>query len=389
MTKRKILHFDLDAFFCAVEELRDPTLKGKSFAVGGRPESRGVVSSCSYAARSFGVHSAMPMARALQLCPGLIIISSARGAYEIASRRIMDILKSYTPLVEQVSIDEAFLDLSDLPTDAHEIAREIQMRIHRETQLPCSIGVASNKLVAKIATNVGKAAHHGAGYPNAIQVVEPGEEAEFLAHLSVRALWGVGPKTAGKLEKMGIHRIGQLSSMSESSLMAIFGKNGLELSRHSKGIDDSPVMVEHEIKSISQEVTFDKDVADEGKLIHMVQMLTEQVAFRLRQESLCANTLKIKLRWPDFSTITRQMTFVQPTDQDKELFNISTQLFYQTWQKGKSVRLLGVGVSNLKGKIYQPSLWESPETRERKILQAIDHLRDRYGKQVIRRGRIG
>jgi DNA polymerase-4 len=211
---RKILHLDLDAFFCAVEEQRNPDLAGKPFAVGGRPEERGVVASCSYPARLYGVHSAMPMARARRLCPGLMIISSRHSVYSQVSRQVMERLHRLSPLVEQVSIDEAFLDVSDLLDTGEEIARRLQQEIKAELSLPCSIGIASNKLVAKIANDVGKAANRSGKPPNAITNIPVGQEAEFLAPLPVERLWGVGPKTAERLFRIGIRLIGDLARCS-------------------------------------------------------------------------------------------------------------------------------------------------------------------------------
>ena len=211
--ERKILHLDLDAFFCSVEELLDPSLKGKPFAVGGNPQGRGVVSSCSYAARKFGVHSAMPMARALSLCPELIVIHHRHGLYSEYSNKVMDILRSHTPLFQQVSIDEAFLDVSDLPKPAGAIAREIQERVDREVHLPCSLGVATNKLVAKVANDFGKSQVKSGQAPRQITIVPPGEEAAFLAPLDIQSLWGIGPKTSQKLHGQGIHTIGQLAAL--------------------------------------------------------------------------------------------------------------------------------------------------------------------------------
>ncbi|HKZ68683.1 MAG TPA: DNA polymerase IV, partial [Anaerolineales bacterium] len=208
---RKILHLDLDAFFCAVEEQRDPSLRGKPFAVGGKPEERGVVASCSYAARQVGVRSAMPMSRALKLCPGLLIVSARHRAYGQTSDKVMAVLHDLTPLVEQISIDEAFLDVSDLPQSAEAIARELQRTIRDQLNLPASLGVATNKLVAKIATDVGKAAARTGDYPSAVMVVPPGEEAAFLAPLPAIALWGVGPKTADQLARLGLKTIGDIA----------------------------------------------------------------------------------------------------------------------------------------------------------------------------------
>ena len=355
---RKILHLDLDAFFCAVEEQHNPELVGKPFAVGGRPEERGVVASCSYAARRFGVRSAMPMARALRLCPGLIIVSSRHGNYSKVSQQVMKRLHDLSPLVEQISIDEAFIDVSDLPESGEEQARKLQARIQNELGLPCSIGVASNKLLAKIANDVGKASARGEGPPNAITIVKPGREAEFLAPLPVTALWGVGPKTAERLEKMGIRKIGELARWPEAELVHLFGKNGADLSQRARGIDDRALETSHETKSISQETTFSKDISNADALVRTLRNLSEGVGRRLRKENLCGTTVKIKLRWQDFTTLTRQVTLSQPTDQDVEIFEAALKLFEANWRKGQPLRLIGVGVSGLGPPVRQLSLWD-------------------------------
>ncbi len=209
----KIMHLDLDAFFCAVEEQRDASLVGKPFAVGGKPSERGVVASCSYAARQSGVHSAMPMARAVKLCPGLLVVPARHGVYSAVSRQVMARLHNLTGLVEQISIDEAFMDVSDLPEPGLVLAQRLQATIREELSLPCSIGVATNKLVAKMATDVGKASRRGGQPPNAIQVVPPGQEAAFLAPLPIQALWGVGPKTAARLNELGVRTVGDLANL--------------------------------------------------------------------------------------------------------------------------------------------------------------------------------
>ncbi|HSQ39388.1 MAG TPA: DNA polymerase IV, partial [Anaerolineales bacterium] len=236
---RTILHLDLDAFFCAVEETQNPSLRGKSFAVGGKPNERGVVASCSYAARKMGVRSAMPMGRALRLCPGLVIVPGRHRLYSEVSKKVMDILHDQSGLVEQISIDEAFLDISDVRDEPERLARGLQARIHDELHLPSSIGIASNKLVAKIATEVGKAlalkrikAQGLAEPPNAVTVVPYGEEAVFLSPLPADMLWGVGPKTSKRLAELGIHTIGDIAKWPEGELIRLFGENGRDLSRH-------------------------------------------------------------------------------------------------------------------------------------------------------------
>lgn len=381
-----IIHLDLDAFFCAVEEQREPALRGKAFAVGGRPEARGVVSSCSYAARQFGVRSAMPMARALRLCPGLVIISPHYQAYTAASRQVMDCLHNLTTLVEQISIDEAFMDVSGFTEPVERIACRLQAAIRDELGLPCSIGVASNKLVAKIATEVGKAARRGSGPPNALTVVSPGTEAAFLAPLPVAMLWGVGPKTAGRLAELGIQTIGDLAVLPEMDLARRFGKHGLEMARYARGIDHSPIVTSHTAKSISQETTYARDVSDEPELRATLRSLSHQVAERLQKNHLSGMTVKLKLRWPDFTTLTRQATLDKPTDQGELIFRTAEQLFDKVWSRGKPVRLLGVGVTGLDPRPRQLSLWEVGSERDHRLQAAIVELQARYGKDVLTRG---
>jgi DNA polymerase-4 len=387
---RKILHVDLDAFFCAVEELRDPSLKGKAFAVGGLPNERGVVSSCSYAARALGVHSAMPMSRALKLCPGLIVIHGRHADYSAASKEVMARFDDLTGLVEPLSIDEAFLDVSDLPDPPEEIAHRLQERIWNELHLPCSIGIAANKLVAKVATDVGKAAHRGGrDYPRAITVVPPGEEAAFLAPLPVQALWGIGPKTTAHLESLGIHTIGDLARLSDVELTRLFGRTGPELGCRARGEDSRPVEVVREAKSISQETTFARDVNDSDELHRTLRELSEQVGFRLRHEEVTGFTVRLKLRWEGFITITRQVRLAQPTDQDGVIYDTACKLLDSVWDGERKVRLIGVGVSGLQTVARQLSLWETPTEKEHRLLEAVDELRERYGKDVVRRGRKG
>ncbi len=314
MMPRTILHLDLDAFFCAVEETRDPSLRSKAFAVGGKPDERGVVASCSYAARMFGVRSAMPMVRALRLCPQLIIVASRHRVYGEVSKQVMARLNKLTPLVEQISIDEAFLDISDINEAPERLARGLQAGIRDELNLPCSIGIATNKLVAKIATEVGKKSAKGGAPPFALTIVPAGEEAAFMAPLPAEMLWGVGPKTSARLNELGIHTIGDIAKWPEAEMIRLFGENGRELSRHARGIDDRPIVTERETKSISQEETFARDVRDDKSLEKTLREQAAEVARQLRKNNLAGTTIKLKLRWPDFTTLTRQSTLSQPTN---------------------------------------------------------------------------
>ena len=385
-TARKILHVDLDAFFCSVEEKFDPTLIGKAFATGGSPDGRGVVSSCSYAARQHGIHSAMPMKLALRMYPQLLIVRGHYREYSNQSREVMKIINEMTPLVEQISIDEAFLDVSDLPAEPKRIASDLQMAIFSRLNLPCSIGAATNKLVAKIATNVGKSRHRGNTPPMAINVIDPGKEQSFLAPLPVIEMWGIGPKTAEEFNKMGIKTIGDIVKFPEDALVKKFGNYAYDLIQRAKGIDDHPVSDFEGIKSVSNETTFFTDVNDREQLLLVIKQLSEKVAMRLRRKHLSGKTVKIKLRWPDFQTLTRQKTLAQPTNQDSIIYNSALELFKLEWSPGKPVRLIGIGVSHLSTEIQQLSLFNNSFQKEKKLLNAIDELRERFGEKTIQKG---
>jgi len=384
---RTILHLDLDAFFCAVEELHDPSLRGTAFAVGGRPDERGVVASCSYAARSFGVRSAMPMSRALRLCPGLRIISHHHANYGEMSGLVMQRLGDLSPFLEQISIDEAFVDISDLHEDSVAIARRLQKRVNDELGLPCSVGVAANKLVAKIATEVGKKTARKGQPPNAVTVVPPGTEAAFLDPLPADMLWGVGPKTALKLAGLGIQTIGDITRHPAADLRRWFGENGLDLARRARGVDDSPVVNEHAVKSISQETTFVRDVSDDKVLSDTLRELSAQVGRRLRKAGLAGATVRLKLRWPDFTTLTRQCSLPQPTDQDEQIYTTVLGLLTKVRARGQAVRLVGVGVSGLCAPLRQMELWGAQAERSRKLQATLDELQARFGAKAIRRGK--
>ncbi|NDJ53102.1 MAG: DNA polymerase IV [Chloroflexi bacterium] len=385
-TTRSILHIDLDAFFCAVEEQHNPDLRGKAFAVGGRPDQRGVVASCSYPARLYGLRSAMPMAQALRLCPDLIIVSHSRGRYSEVSKKVMTSLRQVTPLVEPISIDEAFLDVSGYPDDGETIARRLQSQINQQFKLPVSIGVATNKLVAKIANNIGKGRVKTGRPPNAITVIPAGEEAAFLAPLPTRELWGVGPKTAESLAKRGIHTIGDIAACSVEQLNQRLGKHGADLWRRAQGIDTRPVETEHEAKSLSHETTFAQDVQDEQVLKRTLRRLSDGVGRRLRKRDLQVTTIKIKLRWSDFTTLTRQTTLDAATDQDDVIYQAAANLLEAHWPSGRPVRLIGVGVSGFDHSGQQLGLWDSDDVQsKRRLLSTLDEVKDRFGDSAIQR----
>jgi len=384
--RRQIMHIDLDAFFCSVEEQLDPSLRGKPFAVGGRPDGRGVVSSCSYAARAYGVHSAMPSAQAVRICPELILVSSHFQAYGEASKKVMTKLREITPQMEQISIDEAFIDVSDLPHDLLNLARTLQSEIYDELNLPCSLGIGSNKLVAKIANDVGKASAKGNTSPMAITIVPSGEEADFLVPLPVEMLSGVGPKTAQKLAVIKINTIGDLAAHDEIELMQRFGKIGHDLSRRAKGIDQRPIVIQRDAKSISQEVTFSKDTSDGEKLHQTLANQAQKISKQLQRKDISARTVKIKVRWPDFSTLTRQKTLLQPTNEGDIIASAAVQLFDIVWQPGKAVRLLGVGVSRLENPAQQIGLWDMDWEKEHRLHNTITKIREKFGDAILSRG---
>jgi DNA polymerase-4 len=386
MKHRIILHIDLDAFFCAVEALLTPSLVGKPFAVGGKAQERGVVSSCSYEARKYGVRSAMPMARAQRLCPNLFVISPHYSEYRDMSENVMEILSDLTPLVEQISIDEAFLDVSDIVEPAESIARNLQKKVWDDLNLPSSIGVASNKLVAKIANDFGKSAHTGEGPPNAITVVEPGREAEFLQDLPVQALWGVGPKTADRLDELGITKIGDLALQEIDVMKSIFGKIGFDLVQRARGIDNRPIQTSHEIKSVSQETTFSRDISNKQQLRETFLRLSQGVGKRLRRNDISGSTVRIKVRWPDFKTISRQITLEQRTNQDYQIFETAWNLFSKVWKPGRKVRLLGVGLSGLGPPIRQLTFWDKDVLAKSRLQSVIDEVNDRLGEDSLQRG---
>lgn len=383
-SERSIIHVDLDAFFASVEEILDPSLRGKAIIVGGDPARRGVVSSASYPARAYGVRSAMPMAQALRLCPHAIVITPRHHEYSRRSRAVMAILGEITPIVEPLSIDEAFLDVTGcerLWGAPLETARLIQRRILREQQLPCSLGIASNKMVAKIACDLGK--------PRGLVEVPAGEEAAFLAPLPIERVWGVGQVTAERLRSLGIETIGDLAEWSQEDLVRILGDTGRHLYRAARGIDDSPVETERERRSISQERTFGHDEGDRRVLERTVLAMSENVATRLREQGLVAETVRLKLRTPAFATYTRQASLPRPTDQGQVIYAAALQLFRANWREGQQLRLLGVGVSGLRQHAgYQLDLFDRSDQRRTRLNRTLDAIRERYGQAAITRASL-
>jgi DNA polymerase-4 len=294
----------------------------------------------------------MALFRALELCPKLIVLPPRFDLYRDYSRRVMEILHQTSPLVEQISIDEAYLDLTDRVTaweEAVGIARDLQRRVRDEVELSASLGVATNKLVAKVASDRDK--------PGGLTVVRPREEASFLAPLPVRVLWGVGPKTAEKLAAMGVTAVGELAQLPEAELREHFGQHGAEMAQRARGIDERPVVTEHERKSVSQERTFARDLRDARSLRRQLWRLSQGVAEHLQRAELAAGTVAIKLRYADFKTLTRQMTLAVPTDDERVIYRTALVLLKRTWDRGKPVRLLGVAGQNLAPPVGQLPLF--------------------------------
>lgn len=376
---------DLDAFFCSVEELIDPSLKGIAFAVGGARDGRGVITSASYAARLFGVRSAMPTGKALALCPHLKLVHGKHKRYSEYSDEVMAVLEYMSPLVQQVSIDEAFIDVSDLPQPILSIAKTIQARVDQKTNLSCSIGAATSKLVAKVANDYGKSKVKTGKAPHSITVVECGKEAEFLSPLDVQAIWGIGPKSSARLHALGLKTVGQLAELSKKELKTIFGNNADFFYNSARGIDTSPVSSSSTLKSVSNETTFGKDKTDEKDILSSLRLLSDKVGYRLRQKDLAGTVIQLKLRYSNFDTITRQVILNQPTNLDNQIFETGKKLFLENWITTRPVRLIGIGVHNLVKPFTQLSLLDNLQPKNQELAKAVDQLKDRYGRDIIKR----
>jgi len=381
---RTYFHVDMDAFFVSVEELYDPSLKGKPVVVGGRPNERGVVSAASYAARKFGVHSAMPLRTAYKLCPQAVFVDGHPDRYRDYSHKVYDVLTSFTPVVEMASIDEAYLDITGTerlygpPLRAAHILHE---RIGTATKLNCSIGISASRMVAKISSDQAK--------PNGVLWVIPGLEAQFLAPLDVRKVPGVGKVTEKNLHALGIRKVGDLAKLDDDFLAARFGKWGLALAGKSKGEDaggwyDTEIGEDEGPKSISHEHTFGEDTADLDRIESTLARLSEMVGRRLREHGLEARTLQLKLRYSDFSTITRAHTPPRATQLDTEIFSEIRDLFRRNWKAGATVRLLGVHASGWGDSGGQMDLLgEEQHQKWKQTLAAADRLRDKFGEGAI------
>ena len=378
---RTILHADLDAFYASVEQLDDPSLRGKPVIVGGRPGDRGVVSASSYEARAFGVFSAMPLRTAARRCPQGVFLPGRPDRYRELSNQVMAIFASYTPMVEPISLDEAFLDVSNSAKafgDGPTIAAALKRRVLDEVGLVVSVGVATNKLCAKVASDLRK--------PDALVVVQPGDEATFLAPLPIRRLWGVGPQAQQALGDYGVTTIGQLAALSPATLERRFGSHGSDLSSRARGIDRSAVAPMQAPKSIGHEHTFDVDNADPGRLEATLLDLAESVATRLRRHDLAARAVQLKLRYEGFETLTRQAALPYATRDSRPLYETGLALLRRTQAPGRGVRLVGLTAISLTD-AQQLTLFEAPD-REDRLSRSIDAVRERFGDAAITRARL-
>jgi DNA polymerase-4 len=377
---RSILHADLDAFYASVEVLDDPSLVGKPVIVGGHRHERGVVSAASYEARRFGVHSAMPLRTAARLCPQGVFLDGHPDRYRELSRQVMAIFASFTPMLEPISLDEAFLDVtasSAVFGDGEAIGHRIKARVHDEVGLVVSVGVATNKLCAKVASDLRK--------PDALVVVPPGGEAAFLAPLPIRRLWGVGPQVQQALTDYGVTRIGELAALPEATLRRRFGQHGADLAQRAMGIDRSPVEPLQAPKSIGHEHTFSVDTASSQQLEATLLDLAESVASRLRRHEMAAGAVQLKLRYEGFETLTRQMPLPRQARESEPLYEAAVALLRRTLVGGRGVRLIGLTAISLSD-AQQLTLFDAPRTE--RLARSIDAVRERFGEQAITRARL-
>lgn len=379
-----ILHIDMDAFYASIEERDQPALRGLPLVVGGSPQGRGVVAAANYIARTYGVHSAMPMTTAKRLCPALVVVRGNYQHYNQVSQQILAVFQRYTPLVEPLSLDEAFLDVGAsvrLFGPATDIGRRIQREIAQELRLSASVGVAPSKFVAKVASDIRK--------PSGFVVVEPDDVQAFLDPLPASRLWGVGKVGVRALERLGITTIAQVRQTALPQLQRYFGQWGRHIWLLAHGVDDRNVVPEHEAKSISHETTFEVDISDAEILRAWLMELTEQVAIRLRRHELRGQTVQIKIRFADFTTITRAQTLSEPSHGTRELWRVANDLLRRNLPAPKrGIRLLGMGVSGLHaGPPPQQRLFEDEaRIRYSRMDDIADEIRRRFGPGALRRG---
>ena len=385
--QRAIMHVDMDAFYAAIEQRDNPELKGKPVIVGGSIESRGVVSTASYEARKYGVHSAMPMTEAHRRCPHGVYLPVDMQKYRRVSRQIMEIFHRFTPEVEAISLDEAFLDVTGsrkLFGTAEEIGREIKRLIQQEVQLTASVGLSYNKFLAKLASDMDK--------PDGFYEIRPEELESKVWPLPIRRMMGVGSKTAQMLEKMGVTTIGQLAGMNAGLLEHLLGKQGIMMHEVANGIDNRPVEPVRESKSVGRETTFPQDISEQYLLETILFTLTDDVCHTLRSSNLKGKTVSIKIRYPDFHSITRAVTLEQYTSSFEPVFAAVQQLMQHNYKDGTAVRLIGVSVSNLKKDdqiVEQQDLFQDDtlQKKQNALNSVMDSINGKYGGDTVRRAR--
>jgi len=377
------MHIDLDAFFVSVEQVLNPELQGKPVVVGGSPDRRGVVASASYEARSFGLHAGMPLTTASRLCPQATFIEGSFLKYRHASQRFMAILADFSPNLEPVSLDEAYLDVTgfeSIYSSIHQMAQAVKQRITSELGLQASVGIASCKVVAKVASEISK--------PDGLLEVSAGQESSFLAPLPIAKLPGIGKKSERILNGLGIHTISQLATLPLSMLKSHFGAFGELMHRYANGIDDRDVEPPGAAKSISRETTFGKDTRDHSLLQATLRYLGERVGAELRQQDKQTRCITLKLRYADFSTITRCHTLSQGSNTDQTIFDTGLKLLKKALSQQKQpVRLIGIGVSSLTEPGRQLAMLDASAQRLEQLNRAIDRIRNKYGFTAIQTGR--
>lgn len=378
-TNLNIIHGDLDAFFASVEQRENPSLQGQPVIVGGHPDTRGVVSTCSYEARRYGVKSAMPLSMARRMCPQAVFLPVNMKLYKQVSSHIMRIMAEYTPLIEPISIDEAFLDVGGskrLFGTAECVALRIKQRVWQEQGLHISMGISCNKFLAKLATELGK--------PDGLKVISEGDIPDILTPLPVGYLWGVGEKTLAELNRRGIKTIGDLRQVSTIALESLLGSVAPRLLQLADGIDNRKVEATTEPGSLGKEITFTEDIDDYTYLLNQLLDFTDQLTKRLRQRNLIARTMVVKIRYSDFRTITRSQTLAEATDSERVIYGQVEQLMNKIDTRGKKVRLIGLSLSNLsRPDLRQETLFDEKQREERKLDQALDKLKERFGDDVI------
>lgn len=383
MANRTIMHIDLDAFFVSVEQVLNPELRGKPVVVGGWPGSRGVVAAASYEARAFGLHSAMPLKTAVRLCPQAIFIEGCFPRYRDASQKFMAILADFSPFLEPMGLDEAYLDVTGFESlygSIHRMAVEIRQRVKNELGICASVGIAGSKVVAKVASEFSK--------PDGLVKVADGEERAFLEPLPIGKLPGVGEKTGRVLAGLGIKTIGDLARMPAGTLKSRLGVWGEALHRSANGIDDSPVLPPGEAKSISRETTFEEDTRDRALLKATLSYFSEKLGAELREQGKRARCLTLKIRYHDFTTISRSRTLAQTTDSEQMVFRAGANLLDRALSADKRpVRLIGIGVSRLAEPDGQLNMLDSSVRRLEQLNRAIDRIRQKYGFTAIQSGR--